>query len=103
MKNFVPAGAECIWPVVTHTAQPSCSTLFGASPACLYTSQADDPGDTAVERLSKSITMVSAACQVLSVSRIPNEQKQTAKQIPLCGQRVRTFGSILLQRLIVVN
>eukprot|EP00670_Eutreptiella_braarudii_P027955 CAMPEP_0174377626 /NCGR_PEP_ID=MMETSP0811_2-20130205/121560_1 /TAXON_ID=73025 ORGANISM="Eutreptiella gymnastica-like, Strain CCMP1594" /NCGR_SAMPLE_ID=MMETSP0811_2 /ASSEMBLY_ACC=CAM_ASM_000667 /LENGTH=254 /DNA_ID=CAMNT_0015529683 /DNA_START=70 /DNA_END=834 /DNA_ORIENTATION=- len=57
--------------------------------------------DTAIQRLSKSIASLSTACQMLSVSRIPDGQEHTAKLIALCGERATILGRILLKRLVL--
>jgi hypothetical protein len=62
---------------------------------------AGDLSDTAIQRLIKSIASLSTACQMLSVSRIPDGQEHTAKLIALCGERATILGRILLKRLVL--
>uniref|UniRef100_A0A6T2JYT2 Uncharacterized protein n=1 Tax=Eutreptiella gymnastica TaxID=73025 RepID=A0A6T2JYT2_9EUGL len=62
---------------------------------------AGDLSDTAIQRLSKSITSLSTACQMLSVSRIPKGQEHTAKLIEICGGRTTALARILLKRLVL--
>ena len=77
------------------------TALFRPSPAFFYIPQAGDLSDTAIQRLSKSITSLSTACQMLSVSRIPKGQEHTAKLIEICGGRTTALARILLKRLVL--
>ena len=80
---------------------PPAALIFRPSPAFFYTPQAGDLSDTAIQRLIKSIASLSTACQMLSVSRIPDGQEHTAKLIALCGERATILGRILLKRLVL--